>query len=177
MRRLSFLAGLLMTVALLAAWPNTLQAQGTFEQVTGDAFSKALPKDFYLEGNAIPTQKRNAAMVKTPAGARVLFALIDTTGYSSQIQQKYEGMIISEGKITVCGHTLGVGSYGFGQTKPPATSTEDATFYMYNQAGEKVAECSAKKDAEIKQPRPLQVVLAAGAPARLYFGRHWLELK
>jgi len=168
---------LALIVLAIAALPALLHAQGAFEVVTGKAFDSALPKDFYLEGNAIPTQKRNAALVKTPAGARVLWALIDTTGYSSQIQQKYEGMIISEGPLTVCGIKVGVGSYGFGYTKPAATSDEDAKLFLYNQAGETVAECMAKKDSKIAQPKPLQVVVAKGEPTRLYFGRYWVELK
>jgi hypothetical protein len=163
--------------AMLAAWPSSARAQGAFELVTGKAFDSAVPKDFYLEGNAIPTQKRNAALLKTPAGARVLFALIDTTGYSSQIQQKYEGMIISEGKVSLCGHTIVIGSYGFGFTKPAATSTEEAKFSIYDQAGGKVAECALKKDAELKQPKPLQAVVSKGAPTRLYLGKDWLEVE
>jgi hypothetical protein len=171
------ISALVLVVLAYVALPVLLRAQGSFQAVTGKEFDAALPKDFYLEGNAIPTQKRNAALVKTPAGARVLLALIDTTGYSSQIQQKYEGMLITEGSLSVGGHKLGVGSYGFGYTKPAATSSEDAKFFLYNQAGMKIAECAAKKDVKIAQPKPLQVVTAMGPSARLYFGRYWVELK
>ena len=177
MRRICLAAGIGLMAAVLAVWPSAARAQGGFELVSGKAFDSAVPKDFYLEGNAIPTQKRNAALLKTPAGARVVFALIDTTGYSSQIQQKYEGMIISESKITLCGMAIGVGSYGFGTTKPAATSAEAAKFFVYNQAGGKVAECALKKDAELQQPVPLQVVVAEGGPAKLYLGKNWLEVK
>ena len=172
MKKLSFLAVLALFVVGTA---SLLNAQGSYEVVTGKDFTSAMVKDFYLEGNAIPTQARNAALVKTPSGKRVLFALIDTTGYSSQIQQKYEGMIISEGTFTVGGQTIGVGSFGFGHTKPPATSNEDMKLYIYDQAGSKVAECSGKKDAGLASPMPLQVV--TGAPAKLYLGRHAFELK
>ena len=89
-----------------------------FEVVTGKAFDSAMPKDFYLEGNAIPTEKRNAVLVKTPAGARALFALIDTSGYAASITAKYVGMIITEGDLTLCGHKVTVGSYGFGWVFP-----------------------------------------------------------
>jgi hypothetical protein len=171
------ISAVVLVLLAYAALPTYLHAQGTFEVVTGKAFDSAMPQDFYLEGNAIPTQKRNAALVKTPAGARALFALIDTTGYSSQIQQKYEGMLITEGSLTLGGHKLGVGSYGFGYTKPAATSEEEAKFFLYNQAGAKVAECSAKKDTEIKQPNPLHVVVGKDKTAKLYFGRYWVELK
>ncbi len=177
MRRICFAVSIGLMTAVLAVWPSAARAQSGFELVSGKAFDSAVPKDFYLEGNAIPTQKRNAALLKTPAGARVLFALIDTTGYSSQIQQKYEGLIISESKITLCGMAIGVGSYGFGFTKPAATGAEEGKFFVYDQAGGKVVECALKKDAELAQPKPLQVVVAKGGPAKLYLGKNWLEVK
>lgn len=176
MRRIFILV--LMVAALgLAVLPAMLRAQGSFEVVTGEALDKAVPTDFYLEGNHIPVQKRNAALLKTPAGARVVFALIDTSGYSSQIQQKYEGMLISEGKFTVCGLKVGVGSFGFGHTKPAATSSEAMKFTLYDQAGNKLGECAGKKDAAMAQPNPLHVVAAQGQPARLYLGRYGFDLK
>ena len=177
MRRAMLLIGALMVVAMVVLLPSTAAAQGGFQQVTGKAFDSALPKDFYLEGNAIPTQKRNAAMVKTGDGARVVFALLDTSGYSSQVQEKYKGMIITEVSLSVCGGSLGAGSYGFGLQTPAATSDEDAKFLVYDQAGKKLVDCGAKKDSEVKQPKPLQVMLGAGQPAKLYLGRYWVGLK
>lgn len=166
-----------LALLLAAILPVALRAQGSFEVVTGKAFDSAMVKDFYLEGNAIPAQKRNAALVTTPEGARVLLALIDTSGYSSQIQQKYEGMIISEGNFTVCDLKVGVGSYGFGHTKPAATSSEDMNLTLYNQAGGKLGECAGKKDAAMTQPKPLQVVAGKGQAAKLYLGRYAFDLK
>lgn len=168
---------LLLTALGLAILPAPLRAQGSYEIVTGKAFDSAMVKDFYLEGNAIPAEKRNAALLKTPAGARVLLAMIDTTGYSSQIQQKYEGLIISEGSFTVCGLKVGVGSFAFGHTKPAATSNEDMKLALYDQAGGKLGECAGKKDAAMAQPKPLQVVAAKGQAAKLYLGRYAFDLK
>lgn len=161
----------------LATWPTPARAQGGYDAITGDAFNHAIPADFYLEGNHIPVEKRNAVLLKNPAGARVVFGLLDTTGYSSQIQQKYVGMLITETKIAVCGNAIGVGSYGFGLERPAATSTADAPFRLYNQAGEKVAECAAKKDDAVKQPKPLTVATPKGGPARLYLGKYVIDIK
>jgi hypothetical protein len=107
----------------------------------------------------------------------VVLGLLDTSGYSSQIQQKYTGMLITETRISVCGNDLGVGSYGFGLEHPSATSNADAPFRIYNQAGEKVGECAAKKDDSIKQPKPLAVATAKGGPARVNFGKYVIEIK
>jgi len=169
--------GSIATFCLMAAWSNSARAQGGFELVTGDAFTRAVPGDFYLEGNRIPVEKRNAALLKNAKGARVVLGLIDTSGYSSQIQQKYMGMLITETKLSVCGNALGVGSYGLGLERPAATSGADAPFRIYNQAGEKVGECAAKKDDSVKQPKPLEVSAAKVGPAKLYLGKYVIEIK
>jgi len=172
-----FGALVLVAFAILISTPRGACAQGAFEQLFGKAFESAIPNDFYLEGNRIPVEKRNAALLKTPAGARLVLGLIDTTGYSSQIKQKYVGMLITEGTLSVCDVSLSVGSYGFGLEKPAATSSADAKFFLYNQAGEKVGDCAAKKDNALKQPKPLNAVLSKEGGARLYLGRYYLELK
>lgn len=165
-----------VTVVCGAACQGAL-AQNKFEVVTGKAFDSAMPKDFYLEGNAIPTEKRNAVLVKTPAGARALFALIDTTGYAASITAKYVGMIIAEGDLTVCGHKIAVGSYGFGWTLPATGVDAPGKFSLYNQAGAQVADCTAERQGDLKQPRPLQVVVGAAGSARLYHGKHYIALQ
>jgi hypothetical protein len=165
-----------LTMVMLSLGAERSMAQGKFELVTGKAFEGAVPKDFYLEGNAIPTEKRNTALLKTPAGPRALFGLIDTTGYSSQIQKKYIGMLITEGDLSLNGQKVGVGSYGFGLEKPAPGSSADGKLRVYNQAGTQVAECAARKDAGLKQPRPLQVV-AGKDGARLYLERYWVEIR
>jgi hypothetical protein len=164
-------------LAVLALAGMAAQAQKGFEPLTGKPFDDAVPKDFYLEGNSIPVQKRNASVVRAPAGARAVFALIDTTGYSSDIQTKYVGMIITEGDLTICGKRIGTGSYGFGWTKPGPQVDQPGKFSLYDQAGKPVASCVTPRDAKLPQPRPLQLVPGSGDAARLYYGRHYLELK
>ncbi|MEJ2006719.1 MAG: hypothetical protein P8Z30_00945 [Acidobacteriota bacterium] len=167
-------ASLLMSV--MVAKPAV--AQGVFKVETGQAFNKILPKDFVLEENAIPTQKRNSVLVSTPSGSRLVVGLLDTSGYSSQVQEKYLGMMINEGSLNVCGHSVAIGSYGFGLKKSPGAAEGQASqFILYNQNGQKVTECSAGWDAKIKSPRPLKVVVEGGSTARLYLGRNWVELK
>lgn len=164
----------ILSLAILAitAVPSILQAQKGFEVAKGKAFDDAIPTDFYLEGNRIPTQKLNSVLVKTPSGARVVIGLLNTVGYSSHIQQKYEGMIISEANFMLCGQKVGVGSFGFGHTKPMANSAEDMKLMIYDQAGAKLAECSGKKDSSLEKPSPLQVT-----NGKLYLGRHAFDLR
>ncbi|MFZ0962411.1 MAG: hypothetical protein WAO35_16050 [Terriglobia bacterium] len=177
MKKAMMVVGFATLVCLLAVWPTRARAQGMLENVTGTAFDHAVPADFYLEGNHIPVEKRNAVLLKNAQGARVVLGLIDTTGYSSQIKQKYIGMLITETKLSVCGNALGVGSYGFGLERPAATSNADAPFKIYNQAGEKVGECAAKKDDSLKQPKPLAVTAAKDGSAKLCLGKYVVEIK
>lgn len=170
------LIGLVLLLPSLAATAQVARAQGSFQLVTGKEFNSALPKDFYLEGNAIPTQKRNAVLVKTPAGAQLLLALLDTSGYSSQVQEKYLGMLINAGSVSVCGEQLGVGSYGFGLIKPAGHTDANATFVLYDQAGKKVCECTSEKDSQLQRPSPLQVK-TSGGEATLYLGRYRVDIK
>jgi len=167
----------LLAPILLVLTAGSAIAQSQFQLVTGKAFDSALPKDFYLEGNAIPTAKRNAAMVTLPSGARAVFSLLDTTGYASNIIEKYIGMIITEGDLTICGQKVTVGSYGFGWTQSPRGEDKPGTFSLYNQAGAKLAECSTPRDANVKVPRPLQVVVNADGTAALYHGRNSVSLQ
>ena len=177
MTKTGLLVSSLAIAGVLGPSSNHAFAQHAFEIVTGKPFDSAMPKDFYLEGNAIPTEKRNAALIHLPSGVRALFALIDTTGYSADIIAKYVGMLITEGDISVCGHTVNVGSYGFGWTHPPTGAEGGGKFSLYDQSGAKIAECASSRDAAIKQPRPLQVVIAPDGSAHLYYGRQNLDLK
>jgi hypothetical protein len=176
MRRLDRNLYIALILGMLSLGTQKSAAQGRFELVTGKEYEGAVPKDFYLEGNAIPTEKRNSALLKTPSGSRVLVGLIDTSGYSSQIQKKYIGMLITEGELSLNGQKVGVGSYGFGLEKPAAGNSGDGKLRVYNQAGAQVAECAAGKDADLRQPRPLQIVLGKDG-ARLYIERYWVEIK
>lgn len=106
----------------------------SFELVEGKTFDTGLVKDFYLEGNSIPTQKRNSAMIKCPCGKRLVFGLLDTTGYSSEIQTKYVGMVLVEKKTMLGAAEIPVGAYGFGLVKP-AQGDGPAKLVVYDIAG------------------------------------------
>jgi hypothetical protein len=170
------LTTVLVLGSLLTSAP-TLRAQAGFQIVTGKEFDSAVPKDFYLEGNAIPVEKRNTVLLKTSSGARVLVGLIDTAGYSSQIQQKYIGMLIAEAPLAACSVDLAVGSYGFGLQKPESQDQSKGEFLVYDQAGKQLGSCPAEADQELKQPKPLQVTAGSDAMARLRLGRYWIVLR
>jgi hypothetical protein len=163
----------LAVAAALVLVPGPARAQ--VEKVEGKAFDAACVRDFYLEGNAIPTQKRNTVVLKGTDGKQFVFSLLDTSGYSNEIQQKYAGMMILEKAVAIGGSKVAIGAYGFGLHKPQPPEGA-GTFFIYDVAGGKVAEAAAAYDAALAHPVPLQVVTKDGA-SRLYVGRHWVEIK
>ena len=169
MKKVLWSGALALGVAiLLAVVPAPAPAQ---EKLEGKAFDSAVVKDFYLEGNAIPVQKRNTVVVKGADGKRMVFGLLDTTGYSAEVQAKYAGMIIVERPVTVGGAAGAAGAYGFGLQKPTPPEGP-GKLILYDVGGTKVGEAVAQYDAALAQPVPLQFV-----KGRLYVGRHWVEIK
>jgi hypothetical protein len=169
---LSHKCSLLVLFALLmtsAAMP------GRFGIVTGRLFRRAVPRDFYLEGNAIPVERDNSTLIETPAGTRALFALIVTAGFASQIQEKYSGMLISEGRLSICGKPAHIGSYGFG-IRQPSVPSGHAQFVLYDQAGHHILGCRMGRNLVMRKPRPLQIAIESSRSARLYLGCNWVEL-
>lgn len=169
MYKVIFSAPLAFAVAALVALvPVPAQAQ---EKLAGKAFDGAVVRDFYLEGNAIPAQKRNTVVLKGADGKRMVFGLLDTSGYSTEIQQKYAGMMILERKTQIGSAAVGTGAYGFGLQKgtPPEGP---GTLVIYDVGGDKVGEAAAQWDSALPRPVPLQVL-----NGRLYVGRHWAEIK
>ena len=72
-----------------------------------------------------------------------MFGLLDTTGYSAEIQAKYAGMMIVERKAMVGGVAVGTGAYGFGLQKPtPAEGP--GKLMVYDVGGAKVGEATGR---------------------------------
>ena len=171
------LFGLFVLAGVWLAGHAAAQTTGQWTQITGKEFDGAIVPNFYIEGNAIPVQKRNAVMVKCPAGKRMIFGLLDTSGYSMDVQQKYLGFVTIERKVSLGGAEVPVGAFGLGLQKPAAPSEAPAKVLIYDVAGQKVAEGLAQYDAKLAQPVPLQVVIEKGQAPRLYLGRYFVELR
>ena len=50
-------------------------------------------------------------------GKFVLAGLVDTSGYSTDVAEKYQGFLITEVKLNIEGTNLPPGQYGFGFSK------------------------------------------------------------
>jgi hypothetical protein len=54
---------------------------------TGDAQKKLVPTTYYFAGQSAQVQTRNSVALKSVAGKFVLAGMVDTSGYSTAIQE------------------------------------------------------------------------------------------
>jgi hypothetical protein len=138
-------------------------------QVLGeDALKKVVPGSFFFAGQTAQVQIRNSVGVKNATGKLVLAGLVDTSGYSTSIQEKYQGFLIAETKLSFDGTTLDPGAYGFG--------FKDGKFIVMNIAGMDLLSVASQNDEQLKRPVPLKLE-KAGEAYRLYAGRKYVVLK
>jgi hypothetical protein len=154
----------IMWLVVLAA----LVAQAGAQVLAADQVKKVAPTSFYFAGQSAATQMRNAGVVKNSAGKMVLAGLVDTSGYSAAIAEKYQGFLITETKLSFDGSTLEPGQYGFG--------FKDGKFTVMNVAASDLLSVASKNDDQLKHPVPLKFEKDADG-YRLYAGRKYVVLK
>jgi hypothetical protein len=145
-------------------------AQKAIQQhlLSADELKTLVPADFFFRGQKAPTQLRNATGFQMADGKVTLAALVDVSGYSTTIQQKYQGMFITETKLNIGGSVLAPGEYGFGFAADK--------FVVMNVASEDALSAPYQTDAELKRAVPLKLV-QDGAGYRLYAGKKWVAVK
>ncbi len=158
------LGTLILTIASLA-----LAQQASKHIFSSDEVKKAVPSEFFFRGQKAPVQMRNAVGAQAADGKMLLAALVDASGYSTALQQKYQGLLITEKKITVGGSTLNPGQYGFG-------FTADGKFIVMDVGNDDVLSETSQTDAALSRPVPLKLV-ADGEGYKLYAGKKWIGIK
>ncbi len=143
-------------------------AQAGAQILTGEQVKKLAPNSYYFAGQSAAVQARNTAGLKNSAGKVVLAGLVDTSGYSTAIQEKYQGFLITETKLSFDGATLDPGEYGFG--------FKDGKFTVMNVAATDLFSIASPNDDQLKHPVPLQFE-KDGAGYRLYAGRKYVVVK
>lgn len=128
-----------------------------------------LPPSVYFRGQSASIQARNSGGVRFSADALLLATLVDTSGYSSAVQQKYQAYLITESAIEIGGHRLSPGAYGFG-------FIANDTFLVMDIGGHDLFTTKSTRDAELRRPMPLQILASSsGHGYRLYAGRNFIE--
>src|SRR5579871_3527540 len=108
----SMTLGVLILIIAASAWTQ----QASKHVLSADEVKKAVPTEYFFRGQKAPVQLRNAVGFQLADSKMMLAALVDASGYSTAIQQKYQGLLITEVKLVIGGSKLAPGEYGFGFT-------------------------------------------------------------
>jgi hypothetical protein len=132
--------------------------------------TKILPDAVYFAGKSAGTQLRNSAGVHYADGLYVLAVLVDTSGYSSAVQQKYQGYLLTEVPLEFADHRLPAGAYGIGFVGDH--------FDVMDIGSHDLLQAAAAHDAAMTRPMPLQILGGSSAGTyRLCFGRTCINFR
>lgn len=137
--------------------------------LSADELKKTVPAEFFFRGQKAPVQLRNAVGFQLSDGKMALAALVDASGYSTAIQQKYQGMLITESKLNIGASELAPGQYGFG-------FTAEGKFMVMDVANNDVLSAPFQTDSAVQRAVPLKIV-EDGAGYKLYAGKKWIDVK
>jgi hypothetical protein len=155
-------------ILLLAAlWPAVAQQPST-HLLSSVELNKVVPAEFFYRGQKAPVQLRNATGFQLADGKMTLFSLVDNSGYATSIQQKYQGLLITESKLNIGGSELAPGQYGFGFA--------EGKFVVMDVANNDVLTTPSQADAALQRAVPLKVVEDGGG-YKLYAGKKWVAVK
>ena len=140
--------------------------------ITASETAKILPATVFFRGISAAVQARNSGGVRFADGRLMLVALVDTSGYSTQVKEKYQAYFITESALLVGGHPLAPGAYGCG-------FLADNVFMVQDIGGHDLFTVPSQRDAELRRPTPLQITSTPGATGeyRLYAGRSYVGFK
>jgi hypothetical protein len=160
---------LLLTSAAAQTSTDQLPPEQAPHVLNSAELKKAVPTEYFFRGQKAPVQLRNAAGFQSANGKMTLAALVDSSGYSTAIQQKYQGLLITETKLNIGGSTLAPGQYGFG-------FTAEGKFTVMDVANNDVLSMAFQNDQGVQHPVPLKLV-EEGSSYKLYAGKRWVGIK
>ena len=143
--------------------------QASKHVLSSDELKKVVPTEYFFRGQKAPVQLRNAVGFQLANGKMTIAALVDASGYSTAIQQKYQGLLITESKLNVGGSSLPPGQYGFG-------FAADGKFNVMDVANSDVLGASYQTDQALQHAVPLKLV-EDGDGFKLYAGKKWISVK
>jgi len=135
----------------------------------GGDLKRVVPASYFFRGQSASVQLRNSAGFRASDGKLVLAGLVDTSGYSTDVAEKYQGFLITEVKLSIEGSELPPGEYGFGFSK-------EGKFNVMDVGNNDLLSVSSHLDENLHRPVPLTIVADQGS-YRLYAGKKWVSLK
>ena len=161
---------LLLVVSPIAA--ATAQAPAAPAGILNrDVAGPLLPPSVFYRGQVAPIQTRNSAGYRCADGRLTLFAMVDTSGYSTSIQQTYQAYLITEVSLKLGDKSLAPGAYGFGFVAGNRMVVMDV-------GGKEILAASTTTDTALARPNPLQILPdpASKTSFRLYLGRNYITI-
>jgi hypothetical protein len=159
----------LMLAAAVAQHTEALPPEQAPHVLKSDELKKAVPAEYFFRGQKAPVQLRNAVGFQLADGKMMLAALVDASGYSTAIQQKYQGMLVTEATLNIGGSELKPGQYGFG-------FSADGKFIVMDVANSDVLKASSQMDQALQHAVPLKLT-EDGSGYKLYAGKKWVAVK
>jgi hypothetical protein len=164
----ALLCAMVALILSLSAPANAADSPSSGSILKAPDVASLMPATVFFRGQSASVQMRNAAGVKLSDGMFVLCGLVDTSGYSSTVQQKYQAYFITEVALDIEGQTLKPGAYGVG-------FIEGNRFLVMDLGAHDLFTAGSTRDTELKRPVPLQI-LADTRPNcyRLYVNRNYI---
>ncbi len=133
-----------------------------------DKLATLLPATVYFQGRTANLQLRNAGGTAFGGNAIVWAALVDASGYASNVQERYQFYLVTETPLQIGDAQLAAGVYGAGFV--------GQRFVIMDIGGHTVAQGSTQLDQILPHPRPLQMLPESADAVKLYLGRRWVTL-
>lgn len=163
-----FTLALPYTLAARQSAPASIAPAASSAILNAAEAGKILPSSVFFQGQSASVQDRNSAGIRFGKDSYFLIALVDTSGYSSSIQQKYQAYLITQEPIDIDGHRLAPGAYGCG-------FIAGDKFVVMDIGAHDLFTVSSVHDVELRRPTPLQI-LPSGNHYRFYEGRNYVEI-
>ena len=129
---------------------------------------KLIPQDYFFAGLTASVQPGMNAGVGFANGKVLLVALVNTSGYATSIQQKYQALFLTDSRLKVESSELPPGAYGCGFVS--------GKFIVMNVAAEDVLSVPAHRDDKLQRAVPLKFVKQDGG-YRFYAGKNFVTLQ
>jgi len=174
-REMGFVGIAIAFTGLVAGTSTLLGGQSALPKPDKDTVLKAsdikpklFPESVFFRGQTAPAQMRNTGGVHFSDDLYVLAGLVDNSGYSTGIREKYQAYLITEVTLQFGTQTLKPGAYGVG-------FIEGGKFVVLDLAASDLFRTASQRDTEMKRPVPLQVTAPDAGKFRLYTGREFVE--
>lgn len=133
--------------------------------------SSLMPASVFFRGRTSSIQARNSTGLRLPGERLVLIAMVDTSGYSSGLQETYQAYLLTEVPLRIGNQTLAPGGYGIG-------FIAGNRFLVMDLGGNHILSSSTIRDLNLARPDPLQILpdRPSSGLFRLYAGRSYIVL-